>query len=75
MLSLTSSVIIGMLAPKTIPLLCSTIALPRGLRVAVAMGALARDPKVSSKVIALMFSVARIASLSARFESSLVDGT
>ena len=75
MLSLTSSVIIGMLAPKTMPLLCSTIALPKGLRVAVAMGAFAKEPKVSSKVMALMFSVARIASLSARFESSLVDGT
>ena len=39
------------------------------------MGALAREPKVSSKVMALMFKVARIASLSARLESSLVDGT
>ena len=39
------------------------------------MGALAREPNVSSKVMALMFKVARIASLSARLESSLVDGT
>ena len=72
---MTSSVIMGMLAPKTIPRRWSTIALPRGLLVAVAIGALAREPKVSSKVIALMFNVARMASLSARLESSLVDGT
>ena len=65
----------GILAPKTIPLLCSTMALPKGLLVAVVIGALAREPNVSSKVMALMFKVARIASLSARLESSLVDGT
>ena len=75
LLSLTSSVIMGILAPKTIPLLCSTMALPKGLLVAVVIGALAREPNVSSKVMALMFKVARIASLSARLESSLVDGT
>ena len=67
-------VIIGTLAPYTEPFLCKTIGLPRGLMVSLILILAFRTPIVSSNVIALILSDAKIASLSANVGSSL-EGT
>ena len=89
LLSFTSSVIIGTLEPYTEPFLCRTMGEPRegSLFVSVKIESLfqkwskdiivllcVRTPIVSSKVMALMLSDARMASLSASVGSSL-EGT
>lgn len=65
-------VIIGTLAPYTDPRLCRTMGLPTGVVVSCSPLAWLSTPMVSSNVIALMFSDARMASLSASVGSSLL---
>lgn len=66
-------VIMGTLAPYTEPRRCSTMGLPAvALRLSNSGPRWLSTPIVSSKVIALMFSEARMASLSASVGSSLL---
>jgi hypothetical protein len=62
----------GTFAPYTEPRLCRMMGLPTGVPASLSPLLWLSTPIVSSKVMALMLSDARIASLSARVGSSLL---